>query len=162
MLIVSFIIVIGLLVILTAFSIVRTNKYENVVSFRESMDLTGFPIITFYIGDKKLNFLLDTGSNESFIDFTAVKTIKHELLDKYTEVKGVGDTGNTEYRYCRINFFYKTKKFSSDFCIIDLSPTFTDIKNASGVNIHGLLGSKFFQKYKYVINFDELIAYSKK
>ena len=34
------------------------------------------------------------------------------------------------------------------------------IKLEYGINLHGILGSTFFQKYRYVLNFDELVAYS--
>ena len=36
------------------------------------------------------------------------------------------------------------------------------IKNATGVTIHGVIGNKFMQKYKYILDFDKMIAYSKK
>ena len=57
---------------------------------------------------------------------------------------------------------YKDKEYQEDFQVIDLSKAFGVIKSESGVNLHGILGNSFFQKYKYVINFDELIVYSLK
>ena len=38
------------------------------MSFKEAMDLVELPVVTFYNGDKKLNFLLDTGSNMCVIN----------------------------------------------------------------------------------------------
>ena len=38
------------------------------ISFKEAMDLVELPIITFYNCNTKLNFLLDTGSNNSHIN----------------------------------------------------------------------------------------------
>ena len=45
--------------------------------------------------------------------------------------------------------------------ISDLDKPFNNIKKESGVTIHGILGNNFFKKYKYVLDFDKLIAYSK-
>ena len=36
------------------------------------------------------------------------------------------------------------------------------MKKEYGVTIHGLLGTGFFQKYKYVLDFNEMVAYSLK
>ena len=38
------------------------KKKNSEISFREAMDLAELPVITFYNGDRKINFLLDTGS----------------------------------------------------------------------------------------------------
>ena len=47
--------------------IVRINK-NQVMEFRSAMELTGLPIITFYQGKEMYNFLLDTGSNISYVN----------------------------------------------------------------------------------------------
>ena len=56
---------------------------------------------------------------------------------------------------------YKEQDFTSDFCVMDLSAAFDNVKNESGVTVHGILGNSFFTKYKYVLDFDELVAYNK-
>lgn len=38
------------------------------MSFRETMDLTGLPIVTFRQGENKINFILDTGAAASLVD----------------------------------------------------------------------------------------------
>ena len=151
-----------LVIILLAFAIVNSNNCSvDKISFKESMDLTGFPIVTFYIGEKKLNFILDTGSNVSYINKNCLSDIPYKKIDKTTYVTGFqADEEPKPFAY--FEFYYKEHKFEDEFCIVDLSTSFGQIKQQSGVVLHGLLGSKFFQKYRYVINFDELIAYSKK
>ena len=39
--------------------------------------------------------------------------------------------------------------------------TIDQVKAESGVNMVGIIGNEFFRKYKYVLDFDELVAYSK-
>ena len=57
---------------------------------------------------------------------------------------------------------YKSQKFIDRFYISDLDEAFRAIKAETGVQIHGILGSKFFVKYKYVLDFKDLIAYIRK
>ena len=57
-------IIIGILIILISIIIMQNyNRKKVKMSFKESMNLTELPIVTFYNGTNKLNFLLDTGSN---------------------------------------------------------------------------------------------------
>ena len=42
-----------------------------------------------------------------------------------------------------------------------MSEAFKKIKDGNGATIHGLIGNSFMQKYKYVLDFDEMVAYSK-
>ena len=39
--------------------------HPDAMSFKQGMDLTGIPVCTFNQGDKKLNFILDTGSTDN-------------------------------------------------------------------------------------------------
>ena len=62
----KFIIILGI-VALIAYIInkVETSKKEvnSRMSFKESLDVIELLIVTFYQGDKKRNFILDSGSN---------------------------------------------------------------------------------------------------
>ena len=154
--------VIILSVIINAVEDYSKQNNKVIMSFRESMDLTELPVVTFFNGDKKLNFLLDTGSTDSHINSAILP-----LLD-YKEVEGkdrdiIGVEGNrVNSKYCEIAFNYKGHEFINEFCIYDLSKAFATIKEESGVQIHGILGNQFFQRYKYILDFENLIAYYKK
>ena len=129
------------------------------ISFRENMDLVDLPIITFLVGDKKLNFLLDTGADQCIIDSSVIDNIQHEKLEGEGSLYGVGGA-ISEVSYVNMALKYKGVEYSDRFQSMDLSPTFGMLKEEHGVNLHGVLGNSFFQKYKYVIDFDELVAYS--
>jgi hypothetical protein len=55
---------------------------------------------------------------------------------------------------------YINNKFISNFQVTNMDKAFDCIKQESGVMIHGILGTAFFEKYKYIIDFEKLIAYS--
>ena len=161
----KFIIILGI-VALIAYIVnkVETSKKEinSRMSFKESLDLIELPIVTFYQGDKKLNFMLDSGSNLSIIDINAVNNLKLKYV-KLNKVNGIlGINGETrDAGFVNMKFYYKHLKFDYDFQYLDLSNVVNSLKQ-DGVTIHGILGNQFFVKYKYVLDFNDLIAYSKK
>lgn len=160
------IVVILLVVILLAVTIngaenyCKQKKREN-ISFREAMDLVELPIITFYNKDKKLNFLLDTGSDFSYINKSILPSLEYTEINESRNIISVG--GNSQsLGCCNMTVTYKSQKFIDKFYISDLDEAFGAIKAETGVQIHGILGSKFFVKYKYVLDFKDLIAYIRK
>lgn len=138
----------------------KEDSKRKKMSFREAMDLAEMPVVTFYQGDKKFNFLLDTGSNLSHITEEAAKDLVGEKLNAKNKVSGIG-TGETN-GLCRTTLSYKNVDYAIDLCVTShLSQTFAEIKSETGVQVHGLIGNQFFQQHKYVLDFDELVAYTK-
>jgi hypothetical protein len=130
------------------------------MSFKESLDLVGLPIVTFYQYGNKYNFLLDSGSANSCINKDALDTIK------YSDTGYVGNIFGCEAvlqpaNVINIDLFYKDSHFNTNIMTMDLKDAFNIIKNESGVTITGILGSDFLSKYKYVMDFKDNIAYIK-
>lgn len=136
------------------------GKKKPVFSFRQGFDLTEFPIITLYQGEKKFNFILDTGSNNNIIDKEVLKNVKHDPTEYDSVVTGVEGNGRKDPIH-EITFTYEDHQFPFYYVVSDLSGVFAAIKQESGVTLHGMLGSKFFNTYRYVLDFNKLIAYIK-
>lgn len=136
------------------------NKKKVKMSFKESMNLTELPVITFYNESTKLNFLLDTGSNECVINSKIIDSLNYTKLDKKGSVFGM-EGNSIDIDYISIDFTYNNKSYSSSFQVVDMQDAFDRVKQESGVTIHGILGNLFFEKYKYVLDFKELAAYTK-
>ena len=62
---------------------------------------------------------------------------------------------------CWLTVSYRNQKFHEEFSAADLNKAFNAVKQETGVQIHGILGSRFFEKYQYVLDFKELAAYIK-
>lgn len=155
-----------LILVLIVISAIIINGVEDcnrkdAMSFREAMDLTNLPIVTFYQGDKKFNFLLDTGATLSVINQAALESITHTTTNETGELFGV-DGVKREVSYASINLAYKNKAYTEEFQVLDMQEAIDQVKAESGVNMVGIIGSEFFRKYKYILDFDELVAYSKK
>ena len=71
------------------------TKSKDVMSFKQSMELCDMPIVTFYIGDRKLNFVLDTGCIQSMLDADIIDKYKLNVsyIGKNFEVSGSIVTG---------------------------------------------------------------------
>lgn len=138
------------------------NKiHRKSISFMEALNLTGLPVVSFKCGDKILNFLLDTGSTDSVIDKNVLDKIKYKKEEGSTLYFGI-ESSDIKSNICTIELSYKDQLFTDSFAIADLKKTFDKLKGLTGVQLNGLIGSSFFNKYRYVIDFDQLIAYSKK
>ena len=134
------------------------RKEQTKISFKEGLDLTELPIVTFKQGDKKLHFLLDTGSNISYINSEVVKDLEVEDLNASSNTVGVGGE-DMETKHYNIKIGYKDQEFVEEFGALDLSGAFASIEAESGIKLHGIIGNRFFEKYKYILDFRELIAY---
>lgn len=157
--IISLLAVILIAVIANAYEDIRKrNKLK--MSFKEALDLVELPVVTFVNKNTKLNFLLDTGSSQSLINESMLPFL--ETKESVDSMYVMGTDGNRIMaNLCTMKVSYKTQEFEHNFAIKNLDDAFGVVKQESGVQIHGILGSDFLQKYKYVLDFKELIAYPK-
>jgi len=130
------------------------------ISFQQGFDLTEMPVCTFHQGEKKLNFLLDTGATKNILDSRYADSIEVEKSNDHSTLFGMeGNIVNTPV--CNIVLSYKDRNYKDTFLVHDMSSAFDLVKKESGVLLHGILGSGFFHKFQYVLDFKELIAYSR-
>ena len=141
---------------------VKTHKsHKNSMSFQAGIDLANIPVVTFYQGDNKYNFLLDTGSSCCHVN----KSVLDKLEYKNSNVTNntIGIEGNyIQTPCCELILEYKKCKFSDTFNVSDLDSTFAAIKEDTGVQLHGILGNSFFTKYQYILDYQNMIAYHTK
>ena len=154
-------------IFITAFLCKISYDYElfkkspnYVMSFKESLDLANLPIVTMYQGNNKIHFLLDTGSTDNMIDSNYTTLNYKNIENEGANLTGIGGTQQTEL--IELNLFYKDKEFVVDALKLDMSNTFGVIKQNTGIQLHGILGSSFFNKYKYILDYYNMIAYPKK
>ena len=137
----------------------RRELAKKNMSFLESINLTGLPIITFHNNDQVVNMVLDTGSNVCLINKSTLPSLKYEIGEVHTNIIGLSgkaDDGDTVI----LPLTYKDWEFDFECWATDLDDMIASLKSEYGVTIHGLLGTGFFQKYKYIIDFNEMVAYS--
>lgn len=130
------------------------------MSFRETLDLTDLPIVTFKHKGKKINFLLDTGAANSIINKSVLKHMDYTSTGRFETIYGIDGVTQDKAEYVNFDVEYKDANFNEDFQAVDMSRAFGNIKSEHGVNLHGIIGNSFLSKYRYIIDFNELVAYS--
>lgn len=155
----------GAAVVSNIINIFISNNRMNQKSISLKKYMPGdLPIITLSNNGIALNFLIDTGSNISHICYSVVKDIKctHIGSNTTTQIAGLGAM-NRGVTICSAVFKdCLSKEYQIQLSISkELEDTVGYIKDNTGVEIHGLLGTDFLQKYKYIIDFKSLEVYTK-
>ncbi len=138
----------------------RDDKIKMKMSIKESLDLVGLPIVTFYQGHNKFNFLLDTGANNSVINESALELMEHNILDVEGTLSGLNGIP-VKVQYADIHINYNDTTYNTEFQVTNMDEAFNNIKAESGIKLVGIIGNNFFQKYKYILDFDKLAVYTK-
>jgi predicted aspartyl protease len=138
------------------------KNHNSFLSFSLAKGFTSpnIPIATFYQGDKELNFIIDTGSDDNVINKEALDSIEYEKTDHKGTLSGVG--GIYEVEGCNITFQYEGETFTGMFIISDnLKEAFDNIRKCHAIPLHGMLGSKFLMQNNIVLDFNNMVAYNK-
>lgn len=143
------------------------DKGINKISFKEALDLSGLPIITFMCGKKKLNFMLDTGSTHSHISSEVRASLSDDEITETSPDNVIDVIGFTGERRTQgsilISLKYKDTEYPTEVFVSEsLTKAFEDLKVSEGIQLHGILGNDFFNMYDYIIDFKEYIVHSKK
>ena len=154
------IVIIGVLTYLLYDERKRHKIEKKNMSFIESLNLTGLPIVSFLNNDQIVNLVLDTGSNTNLIDEQVLSTLSYKKSELKNTVIGIAGESE-ESNYILIPLSYKNKTFDTVCIATNMSATISAFKEEYGVTIHGVLGTNFFTKYKYILDFNEMVAYSK-
>ena len=141
---------------------VTNAKSLLAITFGQGFIPPNIPIATFKQGDKELNFILDTGSDNNVVDKECLESIEHTIDDSQKfNLAGVGTDKNI-VQVCNIPFQYGEDSFTEQFLISDLKGPFTLIRKCHAIPLHGMLGSNFLKKQGLILDFKNFTAYSKK
>lgn len=140
-------------------------KAKEVYSFAEAINLVDLPILVMTNNDKKLKFILDSGSNGCHIDKNILDTLtieKNEIVEKTNSVATGAGIINLSNEKCILKLKLGNTIFEVPFAVEDLSGPFNFIKEEDGIQIHGILGNNFLEANGWVLDFAGNIAYMKK
>ena len=119
--------------------------------------ISNLPIIVVIVKNKRLCFIIDTGSTCSLIDSNVVEYFK----DITTPVGDYNISGIDGIKHkvdvVTLPFTFESRSYSPKFCVKPLLEAFKDIETESGIQVHGLLGTDFLMENKWIIDFDKLV-----
>lgn len=143
------------------------NKQNNSslffsVSFSKGFVAPNIPIATFKHGDMILNFLLDSGADRNSIDSRMLDSLQHTAAEDNSTITLTGVGGTVDVKNCSLTFktMEEDKEYTADFLIADLQEPFDQLFQAHGIQLHGILGSKFMRKHHIILDFQNLAAYT--
>lgn len=135
----------------------RVVKEYKAISFEETFNKTGLPVISLYNDAKQLNFLLDTGSDCCVLNSKELKYLHYTDTKKKTST--VDSSGVNQRNIIRLALNDGDNIIHCEFIVMDLSAQFNEIYSKDKVRIHGILGSKFCKATGLVIDFNKLKVY---
>ena len=146
---------------ITFFEDIKKSNRKK-ISFKEAIDLTELPVVTFISKGRKLNFLLDTGANNSILNASVAEAMKLKI-EEFDGIETNTAGGNININtIVNLDIKYDDKRIYNEFFLLsDMDEAFNSVKAETGVMIHGILGSNFFTRNKYIIDFDSLALYVK-
>lgn len=152
---IAYIITLVVIVVILIYGIFKNSHDYDKISFEESFNKAGLPIITLYNDCYPLNFLVDTGSDDNFIDTNILQYVHYIETDDQHEV--ICASGSTVSRGIIVRINDGEDTVEEKFYTIDISSvnTYKDIK------INGILGSRFCADAKFIIDFSDMTIYSK-
>lgn len=146
---------------ITMFEDIKKSNRKK-ISFKEALDLTELPVVTFISKGRKLNFLIDTGANNSILNESVANKMKLECEEfEGVETNTAGGNINLNKIVNLVIKFDDKREYDECFLISNMDEAFNSVKAETGVMIHGILGSNFFAKHKYIIDYDSLALYVK-
>lgn len=166
--IVWIIVIICIIIAIIAFIVIDTHivmvKKGEVFSFKNAFNISGFPIVTFQQRDANgeihnYNFLVDTGSNATYINRSA--GMIYEPLDRKSEYMDSGGN-NINCEIVNVELLLDNKKYKHEVRVGSFDASFAEVKSTFGINLHGILGTNFMNAYKYAVDFKEYVVYARK
>lgn len=134
------------------------DRKKDSISFKNTFSLAKLPVATFFIEDKNthqqvpINFLLDSGSTDNIINEKILEKIDFSDLNSSINTYGVDGIRSTNNRVS-FKFYHKNKEYFEEFTAKNTSNIFNYIEDITTVKIDGILGSCFFKKYKYILDY---------
>lgn len=157
----TIILLVVLVVALIINAVEDRNRKTNLLHFGDVINRSGLPVVTFSNGGKKFMFLLDTGSNYSIVNSGSLDQVEHSVIEGATgEVYGM-DGNIVKISYAHIVLESENSTFEDDFQVVDMSNAFANLKESQGVEVIGIIGSNFMNRYNFILDFKDLIAYTK-
>ena len=130
------------------------------LSFIDTMGRLKLPIVSLTNNGQSFNFLIDTGATLSVIDSNALGKLAYTKVETTGNAYGV-DGNIVPVEYARIELNHEKTKFVDEFQIMRVD-AFDNIKESDKIEIVGILGSTFLERYNFVIDYKDLIIYVKK
>lgn len=134
------------------------------ISLSNTLKSIGIPAIPvkLFNSDREVLMIVDTGADISIMDMSVYENYKEFM----TEVKGMssvvtaGSSVNEGFK-AKFDLFCGDLRYREMFVCMDCSCGFSRIKEETGVQLHGILGTDFMRRHQWIIDFEREIIVMK-
>jgi hypothetical protein len=129
----------------------------NEISF--ILNKAGIPIIKGKLNGKDAYFILDSGSSTTLVDKSLYEKYKFQVETADSESSGIGGTVKS-YLAIDVKIEFGENTIEGNVRCLDLSAVRKSIKNSSGIEISGLIGTDVFNYLDATIDYknDKIIT----
>ena len=136
----------------------RTNSLIR-LSFADTMGRLKLPIVSLTNNGQTFKFLIDTGATLSVIDSNILDKLNYSKLDIKGNAYGIdGNIVNVDY--VAMTLSHGDTKFVEQFQVMRLD-AFDNLRETDNIDLAGILGGTFLERYNFVVDYKELIVYTK-
>ena len=129
------------------------------ISFKETLETIGLPIVALKVNGRKLNFVLDTGASTCVLNKNSIEGLDYKKLSNEGALI-TRATGNTfDGPIGLFDLEYSGNIYETKFYINDISAALDEIKKQTGATVDGLIGSDFMSDNSYIFDFKDYVAY---
>ena len=130
----------------------KVKKKQVSVKFLNSFSYLKLPLINITINGRKLIFLIDSGSTLNLVDNKALSGMTFLTSGNRSSLSGFGKGA---VHSLEINVFIGlfNELIKAEIHFSDMSRTFERVKNDTGIEISGILGSIFLEENKIIIDY---------
>lgn len=154
--IILFLVIIGWLFLVKDIAKKNSNFNRHIIPFKDGYDTSNLPLVQLKLNGKYEWFLVDSGATINLIKQSYFDSLenKPETIENKEEIY----TGNNSMKslFCIMNLKYKSTKFNNEIFNIAQLNVFDFKKDEYKRDIVGIIGSPFFEKYKWTICYDKM------
>lgn len=149
------VLIVSIITLLTIRTLKKNLSSKVIIaSFKKTYMKTGLPIIYVTLKDKKqYAFIVDTGANANIISAEVLKQVFPN--NKTVSASNISHINGVETDMQKTNFVFTINKhsFKETFIITEFTDAYSIINQNGNVDIAGILGAKFLNKYDLKIIF---------
>lgn len=149
------ILIVSIITLITVRTLKRNLSSKVIItSFKKTYMKTGLPIIyVTFKNNKQYAFIVDTGANANIIS----SSVLEEALPKATKksATNISHVNGIQTNLHKTDFVFNINKhsFKETFIVTEFTDAYSIINQNGNVNIAGILGSKFLNKYNLKVIF---------
>lgn len=140
----------------------------EIFKYKLNIDKEGFkashiPLVKVLFSGKEHHFLIDTGATNSVISQSVLaKDLSNYKVVDSIQILGIGGSKSNSLPIIEEVIEVESDKLTSRFVVVDSwEQSRAHIKDVTGIEVSGLLGSDFFEKARWIIDLNDLVIWKK-